>query len=252
MAPPAPAVPPRSTAVVLSLASPAQSYAPSAPPTITVPRASSSSAGVALLVTAGAAGLLTQSLYPERVYGLMHSSRWQDQYLALERAFGSPAFGTPRSLDALVHLRPTTTLAEAPTVPVNAVNQAAPPKPSGAITPSEAAAPALEPGRTAATESADADPAPGAKGRAKSVAIASRHGRPAAKHAAADSEEAPPQKAAAPEPDEELPKKSNPFGLPAKTDAKKADAKKAPEPKDTGPTMGLDDAIKASMEKKGH
>lgn len=244
--PTAPAVPRDSSVVVLSLSQPAPIYAPAAPQQFSVPLARPSPVRAVVLVTAGVLGLVLTLYRNDVFYGLTHSSRWEHSYLGLESALGSPGFGTPRSLDAMIHKASAATSAEAPSALVNVVNQAAEPKPSAPI--AQAAAPAAAPAQGAAEE-ADPAPSPGAKARAKPAAIASRHGRPAATHAAAESEEAPPKKAAAPEPDEELPKKTSVFGLPPKAEAKKAEAKKASESKDTAPNLNLNDAIKASMEK---
>lgn len=228
-APVAPSIPQDSGHVMLALAPPAPSYASaSAYSQVAAPLAKPSRAGVVLVATAGVIGFVVSLYRNDVLYGLTHASRWEHPYLQFEQALGSPAFGTPRSLDGLVHAPPAVKPPEAPTaaatLAANPVDSLPAPSP-----PPETSKAAAEPAR-------EAEPAP--KGHARAVAVAPKRVHAAAKHAAAESDDAPP-KAAPPERHEESPKKA-------------PDAKKAPEPKEAAPSLSLDDAIKASMDKKGH
>jgi hypothetical protein len=194
---------------------------------------------------AGVSGLVLALYRNDALLGLAHSAGLDARYLRVEHALGSPGFGTPRSLDALRYVPPA--VAATPEVPTAASKVERPPsenkeeaeaKPSAGLEPAESGAAATQPLRA---EGKARNPAatPAAKVRAvaspKAVATAPKGAHAAAKHDAAE----PPAVSLADEPAE-------------KHSASKKKEKDAEAKPDAPPSLSLDDAIKASMEKKKH
>lgn len=207
---------------------------PSAPPaplsvapqvrTIEVPVVEARRGGGLLVALVGVTGLVVSLYRNDLLPALSHSAGLDAQYARVEHALGSPSFGTPRSLDALVYVPP---VAEAPAAPSNPAE----PTPTAAVEARETGATA------AAARPPDVEAKPRAGVPRKSMAIASKRASPAAK---------PEAKEASAISLEEEPVKDAPA---EKHSAKKKD-KEAAATADAPPALSLDDAIKASMKKK--